>query len=828
MCGGILALMDTIPATIGPYRIDREIARGGMGIVYLAHDTRLKRAAAIKALPDDVAADRDRLARFKQEAQILASLSHPNVAGIYGLEESGGRSYLALEHIEGETLADRIARGPLPVDETVRICLQVAAGVEAAHEGGVIHRDLKPGNVMITPNGVVKVLDFGLAKGKVMAASTSALGNSPALTGPPETMPGVILGTAAYLSPEQARGWPVDRRTDIWAFGCVLFECLTGKVAFEGETVSDTIARILVTGVDWARLPKETPARVRELLQRCLERDSTKRLGDIGEARRTLEEVKGGHGATAEIPVGGGRPRALFPRLLPVGVALLIAALGLYLWNAVGPGKRRSSPRQPTGLSLSVPDDATFSADTPSIAVLPFSDLSPGKDQEYFADGLSEELINVLANIRGLRVVSRTSAFSFKGKDVDLATVAQKLNVAMILEGSVRKAGKQLRVTAQLIRVATDSHLWSQTYDRPLEDVFAVQEDIAQSVVQGVRAALAGGTLDTTAVAAAKAEVEVAARGATKNAEAYQLYLQGGFYAGRGAQADFVKAIGYYQQALRLDPGYARGWAALSSAHSSQAGLGYAPLGEGYRLAREEATRSLKLDPDCAGGHVALGNIQLDHDWDWRGAESSVRRALELAPGDGGVVWSACDMAMRQGRRDEMVALGRRALALDPLRASGHRLFGILLLDCGFLDEAEAELKTALDLSPGIGMAYMNLALVHQALGRGEEAMREIERETLEDSRLQGMAIVFHANGRSAESDAALRTLIEKYAEANAFQIAEVYAYRGELDRSFEWLERAYKQRDGGLVEVKVAPLLRNLHADARWQPFLKKMRLAD
>jgi serine/threonine-protein kinase len=819
--------MDAIPDTIGPYRIEREIARGGMGIVYLAHDTRLKRAAAIKALPDDVASDRDRLARFRQEAQILASLSHPNVAGIYGLEESGGRSYLVLEHIEGETLADRVARGALPIDESVEICLQIAAGVEAAHKGGIIHRDLKPGNVMITPNGVVKVLDFGLAKGKAGAASALTSESSPALTGPPETMPGVILGTAAYLSPEQSRGWPVDRRTDIWSFGCILFECLTGKVAFEGQTVSDTIAKILLSGVDWARLPKETPSRVRDLLQRCLERDSSQRLGDIGEARRALEELKGGPGSMAVAPAGGDRPKALVHRLLPVAAAVLIAALGLYLWNAVGPGKRRPSQRPLTGHSLSVPDDAAFSAETPSIAVLPFSDLSPARDQEYFADGLSEELINVLANIRGLRVVSRTSAFSFKGKDVDLATVAQKLNVAMILEGSVRKAGKQLRVTAQLIRVATDSHLWSQTYDRPLEDVFAVQEDIAQSVVKGVRATLGGRSLDSTAVAAAEAEV-VAAGCRWKNADAYQLYLQGRFYAERGSQTDMVKAIDFFRQGLRLEPRSAMGWAALSGAHSQQAGLGYAPLDEGYRLAREEATRSLKLEPDCPDGHLALGGVQLEYDWDWKGAESSLRRALELAPGDGGVLWNACNMAMIQGRPDEMVALGRRGLALDPVSASAHRLFGILLLDCGFLDEAEAELKEALDLSPGLGMAYLNLALTHQAQGRGEEAMREIEKESFEDSRLWGTAIVYHANGRAAESDAALRMLIEKYAQGDASQIATVYAYRGELDRSFEWLERAYKQRDAGLAEVKVNPFLRNLHADARWKPFLGKMRLAD
>jgi serine/threonine-protein kinase len=299
-----------IPPQIGPYRIEREIARGGMGIVYLARDTRLDRAVAIKALPEDVAADPERLARFEREAKTLASLNHPNIAAIYGIEVSEGRRYLVLEHVEGETLAARLAKGKLPLAETLEICTQIAAGVEAAHESGVIHRDLKPGNVMITPGELVKVLDFGLAKGKIADSESGALPHSPTATDSPTlssptlphspsfispaTLPGVILGTAAYLSPEQARGKAVDRRTDIWSFGCVLYECLTGKRVFEGETVSDTIAKILERDVDWKPLPRNTPQRIRELLQRCLEKDPRKRLRDIGEARLALEGVRGG------------------------------------------------------------------------------------------------------------------------------------------------------------------------------------------------------------------------------------------------------------------------------------------------------------------------------------------------------------------------------------------------------------------------------------------------------------------------------------------------------------------------------------------------------
>lgn len=820
-----------IPTIIGSYRVEREIARGGMGIVYLAHDTRLNRAAAIKALPDDVASNPDRLARFKQEAQVLASFNHPNIAGIYGLEESGGRRYLALEYVEGETLAERIARGPLAIDETVGVCLQIAAGVEVAHEAGIIHRDLKPGNVMITRSDVVKILDFGLAKGSFATESRQTSENSPTLTASPATIPGAILGTARYLSPEQARGKPVDRRTDIWSFGCVLYECLTGEVLFEGETVSDTIAKILGGDVAWAHLPRDTPARMHELLQRCLERDSSKRLRDIGEARLALEDLKAGRGSAGVAPARGVWLKAHLSGLLPMGAVLLIAALGLLLYMNVGPGKRRASTRPTTSLSIPVPHEGTFSAETPSIAVLAFADLSPGKDQEYFSDGLSEELINVLANIHGLRVVSRTSAFSFKGKDVDLATVAQKLNVSMILEGSVRKAGEQLRITAQLIQVATDSHLWSQTYDRPFEDVFAIQEDIAQSVVREMRGVLLGERLSASAIASANAEVREATRGRGDNAEAYQLYLQGVFFRDRlgGDPADPTKSIGYFQQALRLDPGYARAWAGLSFTLGHQAGaVGGVPLEEGYRRAREAAKRAIQLEPDLPDGYAALGQIQLFHDWDWKRGEQSVRRALELAPGDAAMIAIAADLARVMGRPDEAAALGRRAVALDPVNANLYSLLGLYCLMAGFLDEAAQSYNKALDLKPNLVAVHQRLSLVQLTQGRVDQAMKEIEQEPLEDWRLLGRALVHHAKGRRAESDAALRELIEKYAQEDACQIAEAYAYRGEVNQSFEWLERAHRQRDGGLADVKVDPLLRNLHADERWKPFLKKMGFTD
>src|SRR2546425_3006217 len=364
-------------ATIGPYKVDREIGRGGMGVIFLAHDTRLGRTVALKALPEDVASDPDRLQRFEREARVLASLNHPNVAAIYGLEESEGRRYLALEHIEGETLADRIARGPLPLQETLNICIEIACGVEAAHDAGVVHRDLKPANVMITPNEQVKILDFGLAKGRVATdesglAKSPVLVDSPTLSSPtlphsptlisPATLPGVILGTAAYLSPEQARGKVVDRRTDIWSFGCIVYECLTGKRAFEGETVSDTIAKILEREMDWSTLPKHTPHRLRELLERCLAKDARRRLRDIGDARLALEEIWSGRYAGAPAEAAAPAAAAATTRraaVIAAASAIVGAVVAIAMWNAFGPGSRVTPP-QPAHLSIAIPPDVTY------------------------------------------------------------------------------------------------------------------------------------------------------------------------------------------------------------------------------------------------------------------------------------------------------------------------------------------------------------------------------------------------------------------------------------------------------------------------------------
>jgi len=467
---------------------------------------------------------------------------------------------------------------------------------------------------------------------------------------------------------------------------------------------------------------------------------------------------------------------------------------------------------------------APLDHETPSIAVLPFINMSRDEDNEYFADGLSEELLNVLAKIRGLRVASRTSAFFFKGKDIDIPTVAQKLNVATVLEGSVRKSGKRVRITAQLIQVATDSHLWSETYDRELDDIFAVQDDIAQSVVKELRAALLGEGSGAAAEAKAKAEVQAAAAGRAANPEAYRLYLQGRYFIDRMTAADIALGVDYFRQALAIDPEFAPAWAGLSRAYYTQAGYGWAPVADGFERAREAAKQALALAPDLAEGHVCLGNVLEGYDWDWKAANAEYQRALVLEPNNVNVLRAVAGMTRIFGGAEPAIDLLRKAAELDPLSSSAQRILGLRCFLVGRYDEAMAALEVALDLNPKSGLVHCFMCATRLAQGHAAEALELAQRETLPDFRLVGIALAQHTLGNKEASDAALQQLGDDHGNEAAYQCAEVCGWRGEIDRAFAWLERAYTQRDPGLVISCSDPFFLPLQDDPRWAPFMRKM----
>ncbi len=651
------------------------------------------------------------------------------------------------------------------------------------------------------------MLDFGLAKISEDRARAETLASTEAPTELALTSPGTAMGTVAYMSPEQARGDELDGRTDLFSLGVVLYEGATGRQPFAGKTAGAVVHEILAgTPTAAARLNPELPEELERILGKLLEKDPRLRYQTAGDLKVDLQRLERETTAGA-LPAGSPAARpSLVPsprkRWIGIAAAVSVVALAAVFW--LGRGSRGPQPE-----SLVAADPAP-----PSIAVLPFVNMSEDAANEYFSDGLSEELLNALVQIEELRVAGRTSSFQFKGKNEDLRVIGEKLNVASILEGSVRKAGNRLRITAQLVNAADGFHLWSRTYDRELDDIFAVQDDIARSVAAALEVTLLG-------------EPPGGAERLGPSAEAYTAFLQGRHFHERSGKEAIARAVGYYEQALEIDPDFALAWAWLSIARGWQAENGWVATADGLSRSREAAERALALDGNLAEAWVAQGRILLRYDWDWAGADAAFRRAEELKPGDSEIVRRRAGLARTLGRLDEAVDLSRRAVELDPLNLQAHHSLSVVAYSAGRLDEAEAAIRKRLELDPSPSSAYFSLGEIHLARSEPQQALAAMERAS-PDWRLVGLPLAYHALGRHEEADAALAELIEREAETAAYQIAEVYSFRGEVDQAFAWLERAYRQRDSALAGVKTDPLLANLSTDPRYRDFLEKMRLAD
>lgn len=751
---------------LGNYEIVSPLGAGGMGEVYRARDAKLGREVALKVLPAEMSANLERYARFEREARTVAGLTHPNIVVLHSMEKEGDIHFITMELVDGEALDRHVTPNGLPTARVIEMGIALADALTAAHERGVIHRDLKPANVMLSRDGRLKVLDFGLAK----AADTRSDGTL-TLTAPISEV-GSVLGTVPYMAPEQVRGEAVDARTDLFALGILLYELASGVRPFRGATAADTSSAILRdTPEPLVRMRTDLPGDLDRIVNRCLEKN----------------------------------PRERFQTALDVANEL------------------RTLRRQ---LERGTPASRSAPGHVASIAVLPFVNRSASAEDEYFSDGLADELLSVLARIKGLRVIARTSAFQFKGTKDDIATIGSKLDVATVLEGSVRKAGPRVRISVQLVSVADSSHLWSETYDRSLDDVFAVQDEIAQSVVKELRTTFLGDPADSGAIAQAKADVGAAVIGHGQNAEAHRLYLQGKYFVDRLTQVDTARGIEYLEQALTLDPTHATAWSVLSRAHANSAGFGWEPLEEAYGRARTAAARSAELAPSLPEAHATLAIIQRYHDWDWSGAEQSCKRALELAPENAEALLSYGWLCFHIGKFQEAETLLSRSIQQDPLRVDGYAGIGMLYWSMGRPEDAERSLRKAIDLIPqGVHTRYV-LALLLAEQGRDTEAVAVAMEEPTPWGRLTALAYVHHRAGRVAQSDEALRELESKHAYDSAFQIAQVHAGRGEIDAAFDWLERAFSVRDPGMAWLRYEPLFAVLHGDPRWAAILKRMNL--
>jgi serine/threonine protein kinase/tetratricopeptide (TPR) repeat protein len=679
---------DLVGQKVGSFEIVEMIGRGGMGVVYLAHDTRLDRSVAVKSIPAELQASPTAQSRFKREAKLLASLNHPNIAVIHEIiEQDEGGGYLILEYIPGQTLAERIANKPLKLEEALSIAQQVAEAVSAAHNKGVIHRDLKPGNIKITPDGRVKVLDFGLAKASV--SENKNVENT-------ITQPGRVIGTPAYMSPEQARGKDTDHRTDIWSFGCIMYEMLTGRLPFEGETATDTLARIIERQPDWDVLPQSTPMNIRVLLRRCLEKNPQQRLGDITNAALEIRETLS-LGLLTESTSALAVPTKSRKTAMIFGVVIIIVLSAIAV---------RFIPRQ----------QAQPSSKVIRLVVLPFENLGSAED-EYFADGVSEEIMSRLSTIHTLGVISRTSAIQYKGSNKTIQKIGEELGVEYVLEGTVRwerppEGPSRVRVTPQLIRVSDDTHLWSERYDAVLADIFQVQSDMAEQVAQA---------LDITLL---EPERQAIKSKPTENTEAYDYYLRGNLYFHRSyRETDMKLALQMYEKAVELDPRFALAYAAISEVHAQIYWYYYDRSEKRLTMAEAAVYKALEINPGLPEAHRALGFYYYWGHLEYDRALEQFAITQKSRPNDS-MLWEGISyIQRRQGKFEQALTSIMKADELNPRTSILAGQVGRTLMLLRKYQQAERYYDRAISMAPDLPLAYGHKARIYvQAEGSTEKA----------------------------------------------------------------------------------------------------------
>jgi eukaryotic-like serine/threonine-protein kinase len=784
---------------VGPYKIHSLLGVGGMGEVYLAQDPRLDRDIALKILPTELASNPARIQRFIREARATSGLKHPNVATIYEIGKSDEFHFIAMEYVEGQTLAAKISGRPLPIAEIVDIGIQVADALDEAHRKGITHRDIKPANLMLTSREQVKILDFGLAK--VVRPEGQPIGSDISTVMKTET--GVVMGTVQYMSPEQVLGKEVDHRTDIFSLGVVLYEMTTGRLPFTGTSSSETMDRVVHGQPEAiARFNYDVPAELERIIRKCLEKDGDTRYQSARELLIDLRNLK------RDSDLGGPTVEKVAAQPASEFRLMAFAAIGVALLTLIGVGVYQ------LGWGSQAMD---------SLAVLPFLNESADPNMEYLSDGITESLISSLSQLPNLRVKARSIVFQYKGKDLDPQKVGRDLRVQAAVTGRVQQRGDTLIIAVEMVDVEKGSQLWGGQYSRKLADIFAIQEEISKEISEKLRLRLTG------------EEQKRLTRRYTENPEAYQAYLKGRYFWNKRTEEAFRKGIEYFQQAIEHDPSYALAYAGLADSYNLLGLNVYQglPPKEAYPRAKAAAMKAIDLDDSLAEPHTSIAWVKFRFDWDWPGAEREFNRAIELNPRyPTAHHWYAYYLTT-MGRRDESRAAILRSQELDPLSLIINATVAHVFYYAREYDRAIEQLRKTIEIDSNFGHAHRLLGEAYRQKVMFEDAIVEMQKAvTLSGTGrvyyLGQLGNVYAVSGKRNEALRIIDELMElsqrRYVSPSSFAI--VYIGLGDKDQAFAWLEKAYEERSTFLTEFKVEPMFDSLRSDPRFQDLLRRVNL--